>query len=107
MYIESLQITSFAGISGYELSLSDGVNIVRGDNEDIASFADLAGKKTANSIASTYMTLAESYGAEAVGVDTHGYAGGAVAVHVDLGGKVTAVYEVEAISLADIFVCIV
>lgn len=33
MYIESLQITSFAGISGYELSLSDGVNIVRGDNE--------------------------------------------------------------------------
>lgn len=44
--------------------------IVRGDNEDIASFEDLAGKKTANSIASTYMTLAESYGAEAVGVDT-------------------------------------
>ena len=33
MYIESLQITSFAGIMGYELSLSDGVNIVRGDNE--------------------------------------------------------------------------
>lgn len=33
MYIESLQITSFAGISGYELSLSDGVNIVRGNNE--------------------------------------------------------------------------
>ncbi len=33
MYIESLQITSFAGISGYEMSLTDGVNIVRGDNE--------------------------------------------------------------------------
>ncbi len=33
MYIESLQITSFAGISGYEMSLRDGVNIVRGDNE--------------------------------------------------------------------------
>lgn len=44
--------------------------IVRGDNEDIAAFEDLAGRKTANSIASTYMTLAESYGAEAVGVDT-------------------------------------
>lgn len=44
--------------------------IVRGDNEDINSFEDLAGKRTANSIASTYMTLAESYGAEAVGVDT-------------------------------------
>lgn len=44
--------------------------IVRGDNEDINSFEDLAGKRTANSIASTYMTLAESYGAQAVGVDT-------------------------------------
>ena len=44
--------------------------IVRGDNTDIASFEDLAGKRTANSIASTYMTLAESYGAQAVGVDT-------------------------------------
>ncbi len=33
MYIESLQITSFAGISGYNLSLEDGVNIIRGDNE--------------------------------------------------------------------------
>lgn len=44
--------------------------VVRGDNEDIKSFEDLAGKKTANSIDSTYMTLAESYGAEAVGVST-------------------------------------
>lgn len=44
--------------------------IVRGDNDDITSFDDLAGKHTANSIASTYMTLAESYGATAVGVDT-------------------------------------
>ena len=44
--------------------------IVRGDNEDILTFEDLNGKNTANSIASTYMTLAESYGATAVGVDT-------------------------------------
>ena len=44
--------------------------VVRGDNEDIHDFPDLAGKKTANSIASTYMLLAESYGASAVGVDT-------------------------------------
>ena len=44
--------------------------IVRGDNTDITCFEDLKGKTTANSIASTYMTLAESYGAEAVGVDT-------------------------------------
>jgi cystine transport system substrate-binding protein len=43
---------------------------VRSDNEDIHSFEDLNGKKTANSIASTYMMLAEEYGAEVSGVDT-------------------------------------
>ena len=47
-----------------------GAMIVRGDREDIASFEDLAGKRTANSISSTYMLLAESYGATAMGVDT-------------------------------------
>ncbi len=44
--------------------------IVRSDNEDITSFEDLDGKTTANSIASTYMDLAESYGAEVTGVDS-------------------------------------
>ncbi|MDD3369067.1 MAG: transporter substrate-binding domain-containing protein [Lachnospiraceae bacterium] len=44
--------------------------IVRDDNEDIKSFENLDGKTTANSIASTYMTLAESYGATATGVDS-------------------------------------
>ena len=44
--------------------------VVRGDNDSITSFEDLNGKHTANSIASTYMLLAESYGAETVGVDT-------------------------------------
>lgn len=44
--------------------------IVRGDNEDIKTFEDLKGKNTCNSIASTYMLLAESYGATTVGVDT-------------------------------------
>lgn len=44
--------------------------IVRGDNKSIHAFEDLKGKHTANSIASTYMTLAESYGASAAGVDT-------------------------------------
>lgn len=44
--------------------------VVRGDNEDIKSLEDLAGKTTTNSIASTYMLLAEQYGAEAIGVDT-------------------------------------
>ncbi len=44
--------------------------VVRGDNEDIHSFEDLSGKKTVNSIGSTYMELAESYGASAAGVST-------------------------------------
>ncbi len=44
--------------------------VVRGDNEDIKSFDDLKGKKTVNSIGSTYMELAESYGASAAGVST-------------------------------------
>ena len=43
---------------------------VRKDNEDIKSFEDLAGKTTANSPASTYMKLAESYGATVQGIDT-------------------------------------
>lgn len=43
---------------------------VKSDNTDITRFEDLDGKTTANSIASTYMTLAESYGAEVLGVDT-------------------------------------
>ena len=43
---------------------------VRKDNDDIKSFDDLAGKTTANSLASTYMELAESYGATVQGIDT-------------------------------------
>ena len=42
---------------------------VRKDNEDIKSFEDLKGKTTANSLASTYMELAESYGATVQGID--------------------------------------
>ena len=44
--------------------------IVKGDNDTIKTFEDLKGKKTANSIASTYMNLAESYGATCYGVST-------------------------------------
>ena len=43
---------------------------VRKDNEDNKSFEDLKGKTTANSLASTYMELAESYGATVQGIDT-------------------------------------
>ncbi len=45
------------------------VLVVRGDNDSIASFEDLKGKKTANTISSIFASLAESYGAEVVGVD--------------------------------------
>jgi len=44
--------------------------VVKGDNTEIKSFNDLKGKKTVNSIGSTYMTLAEKYGASATGVST-------------------------------------
>lgn len=44
--------------------------VVRKDNEEIKSFDNLKGKKTVNSIGSTYMELAESYGASAAGVST-------------------------------------
>jgi len=43
---------------------------VRKDNDEIKSFEDLKGKTTANSLASTYMELAESYGATVQGIDT-------------------------------------
>ena len=43
--------------------------IVRGDYDEIHSMEDLAGKRTANTISSTYATLAESYGATVTGVD--------------------------------------
>lgn len=43
--------------------------IVHGDNTDINSMNDLNGKQTANTIASTYATQAEAYGATVTGVD--------------------------------------
>ncbi len=46
------------------------VLIVRDDNEDIKSFEDLEGKTTCNTLASTYSLLAESYGADTIGVDS-------------------------------------
>ena len=42
---------------------------VKKDNDSITSFEDLDGKTTANSLASTYMELAESYGAPVQGID--------------------------------------
>lgn len=44
--------------------------VVKEGNDTIHSFEDLKGKTTANSIGSTYMELAERYGATCSGVDT-------------------------------------
>lgn len=44
--------------------------IVAEGNEEIRTFEDLNGKTTTNSMASTYMTLAESYGATVTPVDS-------------------------------------
>ena len=43
--------------------------ITSGDNQDIMTLEDLAGKHTANTISSTYAELAERHGAEVTGVD--------------------------------------
>ena len=48
------------------------VLVTASDNEDIHTFADLSGKKTANSPSSTYAERAEAAGAEVTYVDTLG-----------------------------------
>ena len=48
------------------------VMVVRDDNEDIRTLADLKGRKTANSPNSTYATVAQNNGAEVTYVDTLG-----------------------------------
>ena len=48
---------------------SKAVLIVRADNEDIKSFADLKGKKSAQSLTSNFGKLAEASGAELVGTE--------------------------------------
>lgn len=46
------------------------VLVVRTDNTEITCFEDLKGKKTANSIGSSYEKLGETYGAEVKGVES-------------------------------------
>ncbi len=43
--------------------------IVKGDNDSITEMEDLSGKKTANTISSTYAETARSYGGSVTGVD--------------------------------------
>ena len=64
--------------------------IVRDNNTDISSFEDLDGKTTANTLASTYATLAESYGANAIGVDDL-----AQTIELLLAGRVDATLNAE------------
>lgn len=46
------------------------VLIVRKENEDIKTFEDLKGKKSSNTIGSTYAETAEAYGAEVSNIDS-------------------------------------
>ena len=64
--------------------------IVRVDNEDIHSFEDLKGKKTANSAGSTYALIAEEYGASTDTVSTL-----AQTLDLVLAGRVDATLNAE------------
>lgn len=64
--------------------------IVRGDNEDIQSFEDLKGKRTANSAGSTYALIAEDYGATTDTVSTL-----AQTLDLVLAGRVDATLNAE------------
>ena len=64
--------------------------IVRGDNEDIQSFEDLSGRRTANSAGSTYALLAEQYGAQTDVVSTL-----AQTLDLVLSGRVDATINAE------------
>lgn len=64
--------------------------ITASDNTEITGFEDLTGKKTANSLNSTYMILAEEYGAEVDGVDTL-----SETIDMVLSGRVDATLNAE------------
>ncbi len=64
--------------------------VVAQDNEDILDFSDLAGKKTSNSLGSTYADLAAEYGAEVSNVDTL-----SETIDMVLSGRVDATLNAE------------
>jgi len=67
--------------------------IVRGDYDEISSMEDLNGKKTANTISSTYATQAEAYGAEVTFFDY-------LKAHPDANVKIAAYSdEVEQVAI--------
>lgn len=63
---------------------------VADSNNEIKSFEDLAGKKTSNSLGSTYADLAEQYGASVENVDTL-----AETIDMVLSGRVDATLNAE------------
>jgi len=67
------------------------------DNEDITSFDDLAGKKTSNSLGSTYADLAAELGASVENVDTL-----SETIDMVMSGRVDATLNAED-SFADYF----
>ena len=66
------------------------VVIAKSDNDTIHSFEDLKDKKTANSLESTYMLIAEQYGAEVLGVDSL-----EETINMVLAGRVDATLNAE------------
>lgn len=64
--------------------------VVAQDNEDISDFTDLAGKKTSNSLGSTYADMAAEYGAEVSNVDTL-----SETIDMVLSGRVDATLNAE------------
>jgi len=64
--------------------------IVKGDNEDIKTFEDLKGRRTANSAGSTYALIAEEYGATTDTVSTL-----AQTLDLVLAGRVDATLNAE------------
>ena len=66
------------------------VVIVTEGNTQIQSMADLKGKQTANTISSTYATIAEKYGAKVLGVDDLNQT-----FELLLGGRIDATLNAE------------
>ena len=66
--------------------------IVRGDYDEIHSMDDLNGKKTANTISSTYAEQAEAYGATVTGVDDLNQT-----IELLLAGRIDATLNAEVV----------
>lgn len=64
--------------------------VVKDDNSDITTFEDLKGKKTSNSLGSTYADLAAEYGADVQNVDTL-----SETIDMVLSGRVDATLNAE------------